>query len=518
MTTRNEQTRRSTVLCVDDEPQVLSSLDRVLRRYGCRALLADNGSDALDLLEREHVEVLICDEAMPGMCGIDVLRQAKVISPNTVRVLLTAHCSDEAVVIPAVNEGEIFRLLSKPWEDSEIRRVVADALGLEPEAWRKQQERVRERLNPEHSAPGVCDATSPPPASAAQGTDNNVGGETGMQRVWKSSCSALAVFLLIVALTGVADAQEKHDAPAPMSRSGVSITTGETVPHEIQPADVFVHAALFRDELELIRLEMGKPRNRQSEIEVVNVHPREVFFQAVTLFRKADALCFELAREQVPVPEEPAGEIRPAHVWAVVDAALNQIRRVKTKLAIPEQVRERSRDDTHIPTDVFRSIVQANRQLNLLLDRRFTPSDVFQQVTVAVSYTSRLLGRFPRATRIPMGAPFERGKRPVDVYERLLDCFGRVRTIAERSGIEIVTLSSSHTTGREVTPSDVYDLATLIVSELAYLHGRIEGIEPPQEVYDPGRKFPSHVYQRARILALQLEQLETLVDEKPNWL
>ncbi len=146
MTTRNEQMSRSTVLCVDDDPDVLRLLERVLRSYGCRVLLADNGSDALDLLEREQVEVLICDEVMPGLCGTEVLRQAKAISPSTVRILLTAHCSDEAVVIQAVNEGEIFRLLSKPWKNSEIRRAVADALGLEPEQWRRHQQRVKERL------------------------------------------------------------------------------------------------------------------------------------------------------------------------------------------------------------------------------------------------------------------------------------------------------------------------------------------------------------------------------------
>ena len=146
MTTRNEPLLQSTVLCVDDEPNVLKALERVLRRCGCRVLLAENGGDALDLLEQEQVEVLICDEAMPGMCGTEVLRQAKTISPQTVRVLLTAHCNDQAVVIPAVNECEIYRLLAKPWEDSEIRRVVADALGLEPSARAKQQKRVHERL------------------------------------------------------------------------------------------------------------------------------------------------------------------------------------------------------------------------------------------------------------------------------------------------------------------------------------------------------------------------------------
>ena len=146
MTRPGPSQRKPTVLCVDDEPNVLNSLERVLRKYGCDVVTADNGGKALDILETRQVEVLICDEAMPGMCGTDVLRQAKMISPQTARVLLTAHCNDEAVVIPAVNEGKIFRLLSKPWEDRDIRRAVADALGLEPDRWARQQERVRDRL------------------------------------------------------------------------------------------------------------------------------------------------------------------------------------------------------------------------------------------------------------------------------------------------------------------------------------------------------------------------------------
>ncbi len=137
MTTPDESARQSTVLCVDDEPNVLKSLERVLRRLGCRVLTAANGDEALGILEREQVEVMICDEAMPGMRGIDVLLQGKWISPRTVRILLTAHCNDQDVVIPAINEGEVFRLLSKPWDDDEIRRVIIEALGMEPKQWRQ---------------------------------------------------------------------------------------------------------------------------------------------------------------------------------------------------------------------------------------------------------------------------------------------------------------------------------------------------------------------------------------------
>lgn len=146
MNTPEECIRQSTVLCVDDEPNVLTSLERVLRRFDCRVLLASNGTEAIELLNHEEIDVLICDEAMPGMCGTEVLRRAKTISPATVRILLTAHCGDEDVMLGAVNEGEIFRLLGKPWLDDEIRLVVTEALGGEPKQVHERQKQVQARL------------------------------------------------------------------------------------------------------------------------------------------------------------------------------------------------------------------------------------------------------------------------------------------------------------------------------------------------------------------------------------
>ncbi len=287
---------------------------------------------------------------------------------------------------------------------------------------------------------------------------------------------------------------------------------------EIEPPDVFVRIALLRSELELIRYEMGKPQNHQPEIEVTNAAPREVFFQALTLFRKADRLCFEQIRERVPLPETSTGEIRPPHVFAVVDAALGRVRRVKAKLGIGEQSQEMPRDATKTPTHVFRAIVQANRQLNLLLDQQFAPSDVYQQVTLAISYGSRLRARFPEATPIPEAPPFEGGKRPADVYRRLVGCFEQTRRIAEHSRLKVLELKVGGEHLEEVTPSDVYDLASLLVSELAYLHSKLQDAKPPHETYYPGRKFPSHVYQRVGILDALLLELLRWADEAPNWL
>ena len=78
--------------------------------------------------------------------------------------------------------------------------------------------------------------------------------------------------------------------------------------------------------------------------------------------------------------------------------------------------------------------MQANRQLNLLLDERFAPSDVFQQVTLAVGYTAQLLKPYPGAELIPEEPVFDPGKTPGDVYRRLLGCFENLREIAAASG------------------------------------------------------------------------------------
>jgi len=156
--------------------------------------------------------------------------------------------------------------------------------------------------------------------------------------------------------------------------------------------------------------------------------------------------------------------------------------------------------------------------LNLMLERRIAPSDVFQQVTRAVGYASRLLEAFPGATTLPAEPPFEAGLRPEHVYRRLLDCVHRLRGIAELSGLTMLELKIDEARLQSIEPSDVYDVASLIVAELAYLHSKLPAARPPRQAYHVGRKFPSHVYQRAGILDRQLVELERRVKAKPDWL
>jgi len=281
---------------------------------------------------------------------------------------------------------------------------------------------------------------------------------------------------------------------------------------------LFARVALVRKEIELIRLEMGRPRSEPAGIVVTNASSREVFFVARNMFAKANRLSFELTRDMAPTPEIPIGEILPLDVSVVVTAALMRLRQVKTKLDISQQSSEPPTLGVKTPSDVYISVFEADRQLDLLLDQPLGPSDVFQEVTLAVGYAARLLARFPGQSRIPEAPSFERHKVPAEVYRRLLGCFEHIRSVAQASGLEIMELHTGDRGLSWVTSADNYELASILVAELAYFHSRLPGATPPRNVYYPGRKFPSDVYQRAGILENQLRNLSRLVARNPDWL
>ncbi len=116
---------RPTLLIVDDEPDVLESL-RHLFRHEYRVLTATSGAEALEILGREEVQVILTDQRMPGMSGDELLGRARQIRPEAIRLLFTGYAEIHAVV-KAVNQGGIFRYLLKPWDPDELESVVRQA-------------------------------------------------------------------------------------------------------------------------------------------------------------------------------------------------------------------------------------------------------------------------------------------------------------------------------------------------------------------------------------------------------
>lgn len=127
------------LLCVDDEPSILSSLRRLFRPQGYQIQVAGGGAEGLQMLETESVDLVISDMRMPEMDGAQFLEQVRKRWPDTIRILLTGY-ADVASTVDAINKGEIYRYISKPWNDDDILLIVRHALE------RKALEREKERL------------------------------------------------------------------------------------------------------------------------------------------------------------------------------------------------------------------------------------------------------------------------------------------------------------------------------------------------------------------------------------
>lgn len=132
---------QATILCVDDEPNILASLQRLFRKNHFRVLCADGAAAGLAVLEREEVDIVMSDMRMPHCSGTDFLDSVRQRWPCTMRLLLTGY-ADVGSIVGAINRGEIYRYITKPWNEEDILLVVRDALGrrtLEQEKGRLEQ-------------------------------------------------------------------------------------------------------------------------------------------------------------------------------------------------------------------------------------------------------------------------------------------------------------------------------------------------------------------------------------------
>jgi response regulator RpfG family c-di-GMP phosphodiesterase len=142
----------ATLLFVDDEANILSSLKRLFRPHGYRIFTAEGGALALEIMERETVDLVISDMRMPEMSGAQFLQKVNERWPDCIRILLTGY-AEISDTIDAINKGHIYRYISKPWEDNDIVLSIQHALrqkhleqanqGLE-ELTRKQNEELKD--------------------------------------------------------------------------------------------------------------------------------------------------------------------------------------------------------------------------------------------------------------------------------------------------------------------------------------------------------------------------------------
>jgi response regulator RpfG family c-di-GMP phosphodiesterase len=123
----SDQVAPATLLFVDDEPGILAALRRLFRPQGYNILIAEGGAQGLAILEENEVDLVISDMRMPVMDGAAFLKEVRSRWPAITRILLTGY-ADMTSTVNAINEGEIYRYIAKPWDDNDILTVVREAL------------------------------------------------------------------------------------------------------------------------------------------------------------------------------------------------------------------------------------------------------------------------------------------------------------------------------------------------------------------------------------------------------
>jgi len=117
---------KRTVLFVDDEPNILKSVQRLLRQEEVNVLCASTGEEALEILGQTPAQVIVTDQRMPEMSGVDLLSAVRERHPEIIRMMLTGF-TEIKVAVEAINRGEIYRLITKPWNDDELRATIRQA-------------------------------------------------------------------------------------------------------------------------------------------------------------------------------------------------------------------------------------------------------------------------------------------------------------------------------------------------------------------------------------------------------
>jgi diguanylate cyclase (GGDEF)-like protein/PAS domain S-box-containing protein len=123
------QKPQRTLLLVDDEPNILTALKRLFRRDGHKLLTAASGAEALEILSQHKVDVIITDQRMPGMTGVELLRCVNALYPDTIRIVLSGYTELQSVT-DAINEGAVYRFLTKPWDDELLREQIRKAFAV----------------------------------------------------------------------------------------------------------------------------------------------------------------------------------------------------------------------------------------------------------------------------------------------------------------------------------------------------------------------------------------------------
>ena len=196
---------RPKILFVDDEPHVTAALQRGLRREPYDIVTAHSAEEAFVVMDCERVDVVVSDERMPNMLGSEFLSVVRRDYPDTVRIILTGEASLEAAM-RAINEGQVYRFLSKPCEEGALTQAIAEGLG-QRASGQETEVQAEQREPAHHPARAIRELEAHNPAitevqpGQAEATSEAISDEAISDEAMKRSAYMIVMIVTIVMLT-----------------------------------------------------------------------------------------------------------------------------------------------------------------------------------------------------------------------------------------------------------------------------------------------------------------------------
>lgn len=314
--------------------------------------------------------------------------------------------------------------------------------------------------------------------------------------------SQLALLVALVGRPGLTAAEVQAIAtPAPVS--GRSLER----PESISASDVLARLNLVRDNLELIRIHMGRHPAPAPLIRATRAWVTDAYYEGINLRRRLSRLAYEELRVDVKWRILRWGEMRPFDVFGLIDGGLAIVLGIKQSLGIEQSVAERVQPEETTPTELFNAVVETGALINVLLDKKTQERQSYLGATVVVSRAAQLhvllTNRF-----MPNELDLVPNRMPHDVLNEVSECFELVSRLARSYDIEPLGITiMAPSAGRPVYPDDIVNLFVLMVAELDRVAEKagLERVE--RRLVPPDRKFPSDVYQRTRLLKAILHDL-----------
>lgn len=301
----SEEPKPPTILCVDDEPNILSSLRRLFRAKGFQVRIAEGGKAGLALLEAEPVDLVISDMRMPEMDGAQFLEHVRARWPDTVRLLLTGY-SDITSIIDAINRGEIYRYITKPWDDNDIVLIVRHAL--ERKALESEKKRLEALTAAQNEELKALNASLESKVQART-AELNVANE----RLKNSFITSIKVFSTLIEMRGgnlaghsrrVADLARKIALRLDLDSKHVQEVFVAGLLHEIGKVG-------FADDLLNTPVAMMKPEQLDA-YRKHTVQAEQLLLPLVDLRSASDIICAQFERfDGTGFPDQLAGEMIP---------------------------------------------------------------------------------------------------------------------------------------------------------------------------------------------------------------